>query len=417
MGYDQASTYNNTAETVLTKENAARLEIAWQADLGTNVYGAPLQVGDTIYASAATGVTAFNAATGTTKWKSRAGTTGSLAYDGGTLYLHTALGSITALDASSGSQKWSQRANAQGGDGSSSPLVVGDVVLIGGSSGGAEVIGASRYRGYLAALNKSSGAVVWTGYTIPSIGGARGAAIWSSPAADPAGNMAFASTGNNHGAPATDTSDAIVAFNLKTGEMLWKNQRTKNDTWSGSSREPPDADFGANPVLYTANVKGVPTQLVSAGQKSSDVHAFRRDTGELVWTRNLGGGSRDGILGVFVNSTWTGKYMLFACNQNGGASSELFALDGGTGEIAWQRKLDGPVWGRISVANGVGFAGVGGKLEIFDTDTGARIKTIAGKRGTVAGTISIANGRVAYGEGMSWATAKPGSTLTVLSIK
>ena len=51
------------------------------------------------------------------------------------------------------------------------------------------------------------------------------------------------------------------------------------------------------------------------------------------------------------------------------------------------------------------------------TATRSGFGQLADGGGTVAGTVSIANGRVAYGEGMSWATAKPGSTLTVLAIK
>jgi outer membrane protein assembly factor BamB len=106
--------------------------------------------------------------------------------------------------------------------------------------------------------------------------------------------------------------------------------------------------------------------------------------------------------------------MLFACN--GGLASELFALDAATGDIAWQLALpDGEVYGRISVANGVGFVGSGTNLVIFDADSGALIKKVPSMGGTVAGTISIANGRVAYGEGLSWSNGLRGSTLTVLA--
>ncbi|MET0341024.1 MAG: PQQ-binding-like beta-propeller repeat protein [Polyangiales bacterium] len=416
LGYDLGSTYYNSAETALTKESAARLEVSWQADLGDNVYAPPLQVGDKVYASSGVVVQAFEAATGKSLWRNTtAGTTASLFYDEGTLYAHVNNGNITAIDASTGQTKWSKPSSTQGPtDGSSSPLVIGNLVLIGGSNGALEMVGGGRFRGYMGALDKQTGAPAWTAYTVPT--GAKGASIWSSPAVDVAAGRVFGTTGNNYGAPATDTSDAFVAFDLKTGAILWKNQRTKNDTW-GPVSAGPDFDFGANPVLYEADVKGVKTQLVSSAQKSGDAHAVRRDTGELVWTRSLGAGTRTGTLGVFVNGTWSGKNMLFACNKDAGNTAELFALNGGTGAIAWQRKLTGPVWGRISVANGVGFVGVGNKLEVFDVDTGAVIKTFPSKKGTVAGTPSVANGRVAFGEGMAWANARPGSTLTVLTVK
>jgi outer membrane protein assembly factor BamB len=187
------------------------------------------------------------------------------------------------------------------------------------------------------------------------------------------------------------------------------------DTFGGFGGGP-DYDFGANPVLYETMVGGTPTKLVSAGAKSGAAHAIRRDDGMLAWTRDLcGPGSADGSRGIFVNSTWSGKNMLFACNTTSGAT--LYGLDGATGEVAWMRTLPGKVWGRMSAANGVGFVGAGSTLEVFDVDTGAMIKSFQSKGGTVAGTISIANGRVAFGEGLSWSSGVRGSTLTVLTVR
>jgi polyvinyl alcohol dehydrogenase (cytochrome) len=399
MGYNASSSFNNTAETVLTKANAASLSKAWQADLGTNVYGAPLQIGDKIYASSGAGVKAFDA-TGKQLWSSANGTTGSLAYDSGVLYLYTVAGAITALDATSGTAKWSKAPkDSPGGDGSSSPVIAGNLILIGGSNGGAEVLGA-RFRGFLAALDKASGAGMWTTYTVPA--NATGASLWSSAAADVASGRAFGTTGNNHGMPATDSSDAFIGFDLASGEIKWKNQRTQSDTWSGGDAVSPDADFGANPVLYEAMLAGALTKLVSSGQKTGEVHAVKRDDGSMVWTRKLcsGNNTRDGQVGIFVNGAWSGKYMLFACNSGG--KSQLFGLDGATGDIGWMTDLPGLVFGHISVANGVGFVGAGSSLVVFDTDLGTILKTIPSNGGTVAGVTTISNGRVAFGEGMTW---------------
>jgi hypothetical protein len=79
------------------------------------------------------------------------------------------------------------------------------------------------------------------------------------------------------------------------------------------------------------------------------------------------------------------------------------------------RTLSANVWGRISAANGVGAVGVGPSLELFDTDTGAQLKSYASMGGTVAGTISIAHGRIAFGEGLAWVDGNPGRYLTVLA--
>jgi outer membrane protein assembly factor BamB len=415
MGHDATGTFNNTAETVLTKANAASLSKAWQVDMGTNVYGAPLQVGDKIYASSGAGVKAFDAS-GKQLWASASGTTGSLAYDNGTLYLYTTIGNIVALDATSGMQKWSKPPkDSPGGDGSSSPVVAGNVVLIGGSNGGSEVVG-GRFRGFLAALDKSTGMGLWTSYTVPA--NATGASLWSSAAADVAAGRAYGTTGNNHGMPATDSSDAFIGFDLASGEIKWKNQRTMSDTWSGGDTISPDADFGANPVLYEAMVGGVMTKLVSSGQKTGEAHAVQREDGKMVWTRKLCSGmnTRDGNVGIFVNGAWSGKYMLFACNSAG--ASQLFALDGATGDIAWMTALPGLVFGHISVANHVGFVGAGSNLIVFDADLGMILKMIPSNGGTVAGVTTISNGRVAFGEGMTWVASNvAGRMLTVLKVQ
>ena len=411
IGYDLGSTYFNRAETVLTKANAASLTELWSDDLVANVYGAPLMVGDKIFASGPSQVRAYEAATGTELWRATVGSTASMSYAEGTLYANDNSGTIVALDASNGQMRWSKQPDAQAADGSSSPVVAGDLILIGGSNGGLELTGGS-FRGYLAALDRMTGDNRWTAYTVPE--GAKGASIWSTASADLTSMRAYATTGNNYGTPATDTSDAILAVDLGTGAIVWKNQRVENDTFGGFGGGP-DYDFGANPVLYETMVGGVMTQLVASGAKSGSAHAVRRDDGMLVWTRSLGSGTADGSRGIFVNATWSGKHMLFACNQGGPAT--LYGLDGATGDIAWMRSLPGQVWGRISVANGVGFVGTGTTLEVFDVDTGASITSIPSKGGTLAGTISVANGRVAFGEGLSWSSGRRGSKLTVLAVQ
>jgi hypothetical protein len=70
----------------------------------------------------------------------------------------------------------------------------------------------------------------------------------------------------------------------------------------------------------------------------------------------------------------------------------------------------------MSVANGVGFVGTGTNLEVFDVDTGVVLKTFPSKGGSVAGSISVANGRVAFGEGLTWSSGVNGKHVTVLHL-
>jgi outer membrane protein assembly factor BamB len=413
MGYDLGSTYNNIGETKISKESVKNLKEIWTADMGGNVLGAALMIGDKMYATAPASVRAFEAATGKELWQAPANSSSSLAYESGTLYVHTTAAKVTAINAEDGKELWSKDASSAGGDGSSSPLVMGDMIFIGASSGGNE-LGGGGFRGHVSGLNRMTGDNAWTTFTVPE--GTNGAAIWSSPSGDLERGKVYVGTGNNYGMPASDTSDAIIEFDMKTGTISWKAQFVKNDTFGGGSLSGgPDYDFGANPVLYETMIDGVMTKMISDGAKSGSAHGIKREDGSTVWTRSMCEGTADGSRGIFTNAAWTGKNMLYACNEGGPAT--LYALDGATGDIAWMRKLEGQVWGRTAVANGVGFVGTGTKLEVFDVDTGEVLKTVMSKGGTIASTITVSNGRVAFGEGLSWSSGMAGSKLTVLSVE
>lgn len=413
MGYDPGSTFFNRGETMLSKDTAASLDVLWTADLGGNVLGGALQVGDKMYATGPGGVFAFDAATGMQLWKVSAASSSTLGYADETLFLHGTAGNVIAFNAADGKMKWSMRADPSGSDGSSSAIPVGGLVLVGGSNGGAE-LGGGRYRGYMSALDAATGAKKWTTFTVPD--GSVGASFWSSASASMEDGLVFGGTGNNYGPPATDSSDAIIAFDWTTGEIKWKFQVVANDTFPGNFSAP-DSDFGNNPVLYEAMVNGQPTKMVADGTKYGNVVALQRLTGEMVWKRDVcKSGSADGNAGMFTNFSYSGKSIVAACNEMGPAT--LYALDAATGDMLWMRALKGRVWGRMAFANGVGVVGTGESVEIFDVDTGAVIKSFPSKGGTVASTITISRGRIAFGEGFTWSSGnRSGSTLTVLGVK
>ena len=90
------------------------------------------------------------------------------------------------------------------------------------------------FRGTLVAMNPVNGKMVWKTYTIPEsaapvrknkkgvqLWGPSGASVWSSPTLDLERGRLYVTTGDNYSDPASLTSDAIVAFDLRTGEFLW----------------------------------------------------------------------------------------------------------------------------------------------------------------------------------------------------
>ena len=93
-------------------------------------------------------------------------------------------------------------------------------------------------------------------------------------------------TGDSYSDPAAATSDAFVAFDLKSGKLLWSRQVTAGDAFTVDCDFPdamrvncptppgPDHDFGTSPILAT--LAGGRRVLI-AGQKSGVVSAIDPD--------------------------------------------------------------------------------------------------------------------------------------------
>jgi polyvinyl alcohol dehydrogenase (cytochrome) len=103
--------------------------------------------------------------------------------------------------------------------------------------------------------------------------------------------MLYVGTGDNHSAPATDSSDAVLAVSLDSGEIMWVRQLLAGDMGNAACRavdkancpEPhgPDFDLGASANLIT-----LPNgrRLLTIGQKSGMVWALDPDDrGRILW--------------------------------------------------------------------------------------------------------------------------------------
>ena len=135
------------------------------------------------------------------------------------------------------------------------------------------------FRGSISALDAESGAVEWKTYMIAEspqrrgtstagtpLWGPAGAGIWSAPTVDAARRALYVATGNAYSAPATSSSDAVVALDLATGAIRWTRQVTANDIYVSNCRAGnpncpdavgPDHDFGSPPVLARAGNRDV----------------------------------------------------------------------------------------------------------------------------------------------------------------
>ena len=180
------------------------------------------------------------------------------------------------------------------------------------------------FRGSLVALRIRDGQQVWKSYMMEEPSergktaagkakwGPSGASIWSTPVYDTKRNLIYVTTGDNFSAPATLTSDALVAINPADGKIVWSSQTTANDV--SPSEKGPDFDFGAAPVLIKTP-EG--RELVLAGQKSGIVYAFDPDKkGEVVWQTRVGRGGANG--GVQWGLSYDGQKVYAAVSDRGG---------------------------------------------------------------------------------------------------
>jgi polyvinyl alcohol dehydrogenase (cytochrome) len=328
-----------------------------------------------------------------------------------------------------------------------------------------------RFRGSLVALDAGSGAVVWKTWTIgepqrtsrnavgAQLWGPSGAPIWSSPAIDPQRNAVYVTTGNNYSLPATELSNAFVAMDLDSGEILWARQMTPDDAWNAACRlqdttncpdlDAPDFDFGASPIIVNL-ADG--QRLLVAGQKSGIVHALDPDrNGALVWQTRVGqGGSMGGVQwgsaiddeNIYVSVSDIRRIPVqhaWATEADREIGGGMYALRLSDGERVWytpparcdDRPRCAPAQpGAVTAIEGVAFSGamdgilrgystVDGSV-IFELDTVRSYETVNGVRAqggaldgagpTIAGGMMYVNSGYPNGGGM------PGNVMIALSV-
>ncbi|MFT7048808.1 MAG: polyvinyl alcohol dehydrogenase (cytochrome) [Halioglobus sp.] len=183
--------------------------------------------------------------------------------------------------------------------------------------------------------------------------GPSGAVVWNTPAVDEKRNRIYFGTGENLSNPATDTSDAIIALDMDTGELAWTFQATVGDVWNaaclvGGANCPDnpggDFDFGAS-VIITQLPDG--SDVLLAGQKSGEVFALNPDPagpeGEVLWRNRISLGTTNG--GIHWGMAVSGETLIVPVadpeRDRPGYTPRpgLSALDISTGKILWQSPI------------------------------------------------------------------------------
>lgn len=466
--------FQSASDAGLTAADVPRLRLKWAFGYpnASAAHTQPTVVGGRLFVASQRGeVWALDAASGCTHWSylaqtgvRTAMTVGRLPDGRHALYLGDYNANVYALDAATGAELWRRDLEAHEG-----ARITGAPVLHGGRlyvpvSSLEEVLAADpeyvccTFRGSLAALEATTGDVIWQTYTIPEapaprgrnpdgafLMGPAGAAIWSAPTVDEARGLVYAATGNGYTEPAPDTSDAILAFDMETGAVRWARQFTPDDAFIVGCRGSnpncpddtgPDFDFGASPVLVSV-AEG--RDLLVVGQKSGIGFGLDPDReGAIVWQYQVGPGSAlggiewgfavDDDAAYFANSG-------FITPEPGG----MAAIRLRTGELIWYVAPHEPiceqcspaVLAAVTVIPGVVFAGshdgllrayaAGDGAVLWEQDTNGSWETVnavPAEGGSINGPGAVVvDGMVYINSGYAIFGGRPGNVLLAFGVE
>ena len=434
-GVDNFNTRFQSAEAAgISADQVPNLKVKWVFGLPMDFrVSQPTVVGGRVFIGSLQGrIYSLDAKTGCLHWsaKTAAGVRATPVVDNlpatnpprYVVYVGDAAANVYALDARTGKELWKvdvddhPMARITG-----TPKTYGNRLYVATTSL-EEVAGADptyeccTFRGKIMALNRFNGKLIWKAYTVPeppapvrknAIGvqlwGPSGATIWSSPALDPERNRIYVTTGDNYSDPVSLTSDAVMAFDMRSGKALWSKQFTAGDAWNVACEigddtncpeaRGPDLDFASSPIV---RILPDGRRIILAGQKSGVMHAIDPDRdGEILWQHRVGkGGLLGGIqwgsaadakqvyvaLSDVVRKTVENADGSWARILDGSVGGGMFALDIESGERKWHvpavgcgdRPQCSPAQSAaVSALPGVVFSGsVDGHLRGYDTDTG-----------------------------------------------
>ena len=411
------------AATEIDRTNASMLELAWAfaLDGGMSPHSYPLVTEDTVFIGTPAGsLYALERDSGCVRWKRkfrsaiRTAVIHAEIAGEARLVFGTGDGWVVAADAVTGEQLWETEVRDHPhAIVTGTPLYHAGRVYAPVSSYELAVAMDAMYecctfRGSLVSLDATDGALLWRTHTIaeaPAVTGRHyvvvkewgpsGTPIWSAPAIDAETGLLYVGTGENYTAPATPTSDAIMAVRSEHGEIVWTEQFTANDTFNMACLIPdhpscpeevgPDYDFGAPPILARM-ASG--EHILLAGQKSGGVYAMKPDSGARIWERQLGrGGYLGGVhWGMAVNEALGLLYVPISDRAVGPAASDkpmpgLHALEVETGVVRWsainpdrcdgRKGCDSGTSAAIVATPDLVFAGsLDGQISVYDARTG-----------------------------------------------
>jgi len=455
----------------LAPSDVPKLQLKWAFGFAKDpmAWAQPVVAGGRVFAGSVAGsIYSLDASSGCVYWSYAAGapirtavSIGRLSPGGWAAYFGDIKAILHAVDAETGARLWTIKL-----DDHPVARITGSPILVNGklfvpmssieeASAQAPNYACCTFRGSVSAVDAATGRLLWKSYSVSDppmpyktskngvqLQGPAGAAIWSAPTADVKRGLIYAGTGNSYAGVPINTSDAILAFDMDTGKLVWSSQVQPKDNFViGCPDHPncpdehgPDFDFGASPVLRT--LPGG-KQVLIAAQKSGVVYGLDPDNqGKILWQTRVGKGSAlggiewgqaadDKLVYAPVSDRWLGK--------NGAPG--LYALDPLTGAQKWAAPA--PAESRspgqsaaVSVIPGVVFSGAldghfraystaNGAI-VWDFDTNRAFQTVNGveaKGGSIdAGGPAIVHGMVFTNSGYGIFGGTAGNVLLAFSV-
>ncbi|HEV2444372.1 MAG TPA: PQQ-binding-like beta-propeller repeat protein [Candidatus Sulfopaludibacter sp.] len=415
-GNDSGNRYSPLKQ--IDTANVSSLKLKWVFPISYfGLETTPLAADGALYVTGPNQVCALDALTGAPLWQysrpptaglvgdARLGTNRGVALLGDRVFFVTDNAHLLALDRAGGKLIWEiamapamplGEHHTYGG--TVAPLVFGDMVVAGVAGGD------HGMRGFVAAFQAETGALVWRRWTVPRAGEPGieswqgkepllgGGSTWLTGSYDPASGTLYWATGNpwpdsdDRDRPGDNLfTDSILALDAKTGALKWHYQFTPHDVKDRDATEPN--------VLIDTDYRGKPSKLVLHADRNGFFYVLDRTNGKVLlakrflrrvdWASGIDGDGRPmvrdphGCPSDAANwdaaafSPETRLYYFLALEECVGKPTGypdqtgqrfLRAVSIDTGEIAWEVPQPGPAraktWsGVLATAGGLIFYG------------------------------------------------------------
>lgn len=449
-GHDAQRSFAGVTNASLTKATARSLAPAWFFGTGDAVTADPIVVGTTVYVGSWDGYFyAIDRATGRLHWKYQlkqqpainpspgntsprdVTTDGGLVTDsawfqpasGGRPNLVIFAGGYTlyALNADTGALYWShdytglpEAPPSPGTDSTrifSSPLVLGNQVIVGVSSDGG-----SGHRGYVVSANLNDGSQIWRFETDVNASGQiqnNGCGgVWSSPSLDAARRLAFIGVADCGLQGTPPYNERVIALHAMDGSVAWVFTPPRLQGVPAGQDPPCDFDFGATVNLGSPDpVTGAPSFL-GIGGKDGTYYRLDPATGSMLWQHRVVFG---GFAGGFIGTSAYDGQRVYGATAIGdvGSSSGTCSTDPAdtpvqepsihafnpNGTIAWEQ-TGAQSLGPTTVAAGMTFSGYafGPQVQVHDGATGQLMTTLPVASSCFCG-VTVSGNAVFFGTG------------------